>query len=268
MISIFMYHQIAEIPGEADPRGQAIPPAQFERQMRHLASNGYSCLSLEQAVNHFRSGEQVPARSFVLTFDDGYQDFRTNACPILEKYGFTATVFLVAGRMGARSDWWGQDGARSGLLLTWDEARDLAQRGYSLGSHSLSHPFLNRIDERAAFEDIRQSRALLEDRLGRQIDFFSYPFSETNPRVAELVEAAGFSAACAGYLGAWSIFNMWRVPCLRSDSALVFALKAGGWYNRRTALRESRPGIFAELRLRPPAPAAYSPPRPPGCRQP
>ncbi len=245
MITIFMYHQVAELPREADPRRQAVPPAQFERQMRYLASHGYSCLGLPEVVERLRSGRPVPARSFVLTFDDGYQNFSTSACPILEQYGFTATVFLVAGRMGAKSDWWGQDGASSGLLLTWDEARDLARRGYTLGSHSFSHRFLNRMDERSAFDEIERSRALLKDRLDVQVDFFSYPFSQTNSRVAELVAAAGYKAACAGEMGPWGLFNLWRVECLGSDSNLAFALKAGGWYNKKTALRESAPGRFS-----------------------
>ena len=242
MIPILMYHQVAEIPRKLDPLGLAVPPAQFEQQMSYLARNGYQCLTLPEAVRHLRKGRRAPAKSFVLTFDDGYQDVHSKACPILEKFGFTATVFLVAGRMGSPSNWWGQEGARSGLLLSWAEARDLVRRGFILGSHTLSHPWLNSLDDQSAFEEIRNSRVLLQDQLDMQVDFFSYPYSDSDARIEGLVESAGYTAACAGDSGPWSVFHLWRVPCVRDDTTLSFALKASGWYNKRTALRESAPG--------------------------
>jgi peptidoglycan/xylan/chitin deacetylase (PgdA/CDA1 family) len=242
MIPILMYHQVAEIPKKLDPLGLAVPPSQFEQQMSYLARNGYRCLTLPEAVRYFRRGGHAPARSFVLTFDDGYQDVLSRACPILEIFGFTATVFLVAGCMGYASNWWGQEGACSGLLLSWAEARDLARRGYILGSHTLSHPFLNLLDDQSAFEEIRNSRVLLQDQLDTQVDFFSYPFSETDTRIEGLVESAGYTAACAGDSGPCSVFHLWRVPCLRDDTTLSFALKVSGWYDKRTALRESTSG--------------------------
>jgi peptidoglycan/xylan/chitin deacetylase (PgdA/CDA1 family) len=242
MIPILMYHQVADISRKLDPLGLAVSPAQFERQMSYLARNGYSCLTMPEAVRHFRKDGRAPARSFVLTFDDGYQDVHSKACPILEKFGFTATVFLVAGCMGSPSNWWGQEGARSGQLLSWAEARDLVQRGYILGSHTLSHPFLNLLDDQSAFEEIRNSRVLLQEQLELQVDFFSYPYSQSDARIERLVESAGYTAACAGDSDPWSVFHLWRVPCLGDDMLLSFALKVGGWYDKRTALRESAPG--------------------------
>jgi len=210
--------------------------------MSYLARNAYRCLTLPEAVQYFRKDGRGPARSFVLTFDDGYQDVHSRACPILEKFGFAATIFLVAGRMGFPSNWWGQEGARSGLLLSQAEARDLARRGYILGSHTISHPWLSLLDDQSALEEIRYSRILLQDRLDMQVDLFSYPYSDTDVRIEGLVESAGYTAACAGDLGPCSVFHLWRVPCLRDDTTLSFALKASGWYNRRIALRESAPG--------------------------
>jgi peptidoglycan/xylan/chitin deacetylase (PgdA/CDA1 family) len=237
-----MYHQVTEIPRDLDPLGLAIPPDQFEEQMSYLARNDYQCLSLPEAVRRLRREAHAPAKSFVLTFDDGYQDFHSEACPILEEFGFNATVFLVAGRMGNLSNWAGQEGARSGLLLSWAEARDLARRGFVLGSHTLSHPRLSLLDDRSAEKEIQDSKALLQDRLDMQIDFFSYPYSVSDARIERLVESAGYTAACAGNSGPWSLFHLRRVPCLRDDTPLSFAVKASGWYDRRTALRESAPG--------------------------
>jgi peptidoglycan/xylan/chitin deacetylase (PgdA/CDA1 family) len=250
MIPILMYHQVAEIPRKVDPLGMAVPPGQFEQQMSYLERNGYRCLTLAEAVQYYRKGERAPAKSFVLTFDDGYQNVLSRACPILEKFGFSAIVFLVAGRMGSPSNWWGQNGERSGLLLSPAEARDLARRGFILGSHTLSHPFLTQLDEQSTFKEIRNSRELLQDQLNIQVDFFSYPYSDSAPRIERLVESAGYTAACAADSGPWNFFNLWRVPCLRDDTPLSFALKVSGWYYKRTALRESASGRLLRQTVR------------------
>lgn len=250
MIAILMYHQVAEIPGPLDPLGLAIPPGQFEQQMSYLAAKGYRCLSLAEAVRALRSGRRVPARSFVLTFDDGYADLPSVACPILERFGFTATVFLVVGRLGEATNWAGQDGARAGRLLSWDQARDLARRGHLLGSHTLSHPRLAALGDGPAAEEIRRSRVWLQDRLDVRVDFFSYPYSSADSRIERLVESAGYTAACGGNSRPWSLYNLWRAPCLRDDTAVGFALKASGQYQRVIALRESAAGRLLRRSVR------------------
>ena len=250
MIPILMYHQVAEIPSKQDPFGLAVPPDQFEQQMSYLARNAYRCLTLTEAVQHLRKGRRELDRAFVLTFDDGYQDIHSKASPIMERFGFTATVFLVAGCMCSLSNWSGQEGACSGLLLSWAEARDLARRGFTLGSHTLSHPRLSLQDDQSAFEEIWNSRVLLQDQLDMQVDLFSYPYSNSDARIERLVESAGYTAACAGDSGPWSVFHLWRVPCLRYDTTLSFSLKASGLYNKRTALRESAPGLLLRRSVR------------------
>ncbi len=241
MTTLLMYHQIAELPQTADPLTLAVPPDQFERQMNYLAQNEYICLTLAEAVQYFLRDEQAPAKSFVLTFDDGYQDVLLNALPILEKFGFTATVFMVAGRMGMQSDWRGQDRERAGRLLSHDEARELIQHGFTFGSHTLSHPFLTLLEEQSVLKELRKSKALLQEFLNIQVDFFSYPYSRTNDHIEDLVRATGYHAACAGDTGSWNMYHIWRVPCLGSDSLKTFAMKVSGWYDRRTALREFAP---------------------------
>jgi peptidoglycan/xylan/chitin deacetylase (PgdA/CDA1 family) len=250
MISILMYHRVAVIPSALDPLGLAVSPDQFDKQMGYLARNGYQCLTMAQAVRYYQEGMPAQPKSFVLTFDDGYQDLYSRVCPILEKYGFTATVFLVVGYMGSTSNWAGQKGVCSSAMLSWAEARELAFRGFTLGSHTISHPLLYNLDEQSAFEEIRNSRVLLQNRLDMQIDFFSYPYSYADTRTEMLVETVGYQAACAGDSGSWGIFHLWRVPCLRDDTPFSFTLKANGTYARWTALRESLPGSFLRHSIR------------------
>ncbi len=250
MIPILMYHQVAEIPEKLDPLGLAMPIQQFDTQMGYLARKGYNCLTLHEAVQIIREYRKIPKRSFVLTFDDGYQNVLTNASPILEKYGFTATVFLVANQMGSQSNWWGQDGDYSGVLMTRDEALELVGKGFILGSHSLTHLFLNRLDSESAFNEIQKSKIQLENTLDMKVDYFSYPFSETDFRIEKMVELAGYKAACAGDSGPWDLYHLWRIPCMRGDSMLLFSIKANGIYNYRTKLRESVLGLLLRRSVR------------------
>ncbi len=250
MITILMYHQIADIPKILDPLGLAISPFQFEQQMNFLARNGYTCLTLADAVQSLQEGKQMSGKFFVLTFDDGYHDVYSTACPIIEKFGFTATIFLVANCMGSLGNWWVEGDTSASLLLSQDEARKLSQRGFIFGSHTLSHPFLNKLDEDSAFNEIFKSKIILQSELDTSIDYFSYPYSVTNPHIEQLVKLAGYKAACAGDRGPWSLFHMWRVPCLRTDSLLTFSMKASGLYGWQSALRESASGRILHSGIR------------------
>lgn len=237
MTTIFMYHQIAEIPPDRDPLGLSVSPRDFRRQMDYLARNGYRCLSLGEAVENLLR-DHSPRKTFVLTFDDGFEDFYTTGWPILEEHGFTATVFQVVGRVGQDTNWEGQSGVRAGRLMTWAQIRKIADHGVTIGSHTISHPRLATMTPDAAREELARSKQELEDRLGRAVDYFSYPYSNRNSAIQQLVADLGYRAACANDRGAWDRFNVWRMQCWRDNSHLSFMLKAQGWYDRVTWLRE------------------------------
>jgi peptidoglycan/xylan/chitin deacetylase (PgdA/CDA1 family) len=235
---ILLYHQVAAVPTQHDPHGLAVSPGQFEQQMGYLHRAGYRCVSLAGAVRCVRAGRGLPRKSFVLTFDDGYRDLYFTVWPILRRFGFTATIFLVAGRAGGWSDWKGQTGPAAAPLLSWSEARELIGFGAAFGSHTVTHPRLGQLDETQALAEIQRSKAILEERLGVPIDLFSYPYANYNARIQRIVAETGYMAACGGDRGAWGFFNLWRAQCKRKDSMRLLALKAGGWYHRFIWLRE------------------------------
>ena len=146
MVPILLYHQIAQLVERQDPHRLAVPPRLFEGQMTYLHLHRYRCLDLQEVVRCLHEGVRLPKKCFVLTFDDGYRDFLTAASPILSRFGFTATVFIVAGRMGEVSDWMGQVGSGAAPLLSWQEARELAGQGFTFGSHTVSHASLTAVD--------------------------------------------------------------------------------------------------------------------------
>ena len=115
--SILTYHQITEEDPPKDPYRMAISVSQFERQMRYLNDHGYYCLSLKDHLEPPGDNPFQRKKTFVLTFDDGYADFYKNAYPILRRYGFTATVFIITDFVGRESAWEGEEGSP---MLTWE----------------------------------------------------------------------------------------------------------------------------------------------------
>lgn len=237
MTTIFMFHQIADRSPAEDPAGLAISPQRFRQQMAYLARAGYRCVSLREAIDGLLQ-RRNPRKTFALTFDDGFQDTYSTAWPILDQYGFTATVFVVVGCVGQRSDWPGQSGAQSAALMTWEQIRELAGHGFSIGSHTLTHPRLSTLPPDRITEELTRSKHALEAQLGAAVELFSYPYSDRTPEVRQQVAAAGYWAACASDRGPWDRFNVWRMQCWRTTSQARFILKAQGWDDRVTWLRE------------------------------
>ena len=100
-----------------------------------------------------------------LTFDDGYQDFVTHAMPVLKRYGFTATAFVLAGRLGGHNVWSGPGPDKP--LLTADQVREVAQAGIEIGSHGLEHVSLPEFDDTRLRAETVRSRAILQELVGQ-----------------------------------------------------------------------------------------------------
>ncbi|MFQ5342508.1 MAG: polysaccharide deacetylase family protein, partial [Anaerolineae bacterium] len=133
-VPILMYHYISVPPLGADKIrvGLSVPPANFEAHLQYLKDNGYHSISLHQLLLNLTRGEPLPERPIILTFDDGYRDNYENAFPLLQKYGFTATFFLITNFI---------DEGRP-AYVTWEQVKQLAQAGNEIGAHTRDHPDL------------------------------------------------------------------------------------------------------------------------------
>ena len=158
-------------------------------------------MSLGEVVEVVGGIRAVPERAVALTFDDGYRDFLEDVAPVLEEYGFSATIFLVADRVGETNAWDARHGDPPRRLLSWKEAGDLALRGIELGSHSRTHRPLPDLPDEALHEEIAGSKAILEDQLGLEVKHFSYPHGLFDGRCLDLLKAAGYQSACADIRG-------------------------------------------------------------------
>jgi peptidoglycan/xylan/chitin deacetylase (PgdA/CDA1 family) len=195
MLSILTYHSL-------DTSGSvvSVAPEDFARQMACIAESGYRGIALREAVAHREAMGDWPDQSVVLTFDDGFRNFYDEGMPVLERHGFTATVFIVSDYMGRRNDWEiPPAGLGSRAILKWSEAVELSANGIEIGSHTKTHPDLRRLSEAEAQQEIVGSRIEIEQRLGQRVESFAYPFGEANPFAREYVEKE-FQAACTTVL--------------------------------------------------------------------
>lgn len=201
---VLMYHSVS--PYDEDPFEVTMTPQRFEQQMRWLRSRGLRGVSMGELLSAAANGR---ARRMVgLTFDDGYQDFVTNALPILQRFGFSATMFVLAGRLGGENAW-----SRPGPckpLLTAHQVREIASDGIEIGSHGLVHVSLLRADDGQLQEETVRSRAVLEELLGQPVRGFAYPYGHSDARVVAATRNAGYDYACA--VEPWSGIGRYAIP--------------------------------------------------------
>jgi peptidoglycan/xylan/chitin deacetylase (PgdA/CDA1 family) len=190
-LPILMFHRVTDSPVDAMHRF-AVTPEAFERHLRYLRDAGYYSVSLETWREAASAKRPLPGRAVVLTFDDGYQDFLTHAWPLLQRYGFSATVFLVADAIG-RTNAWDDDYGPPVPLLDWDEIGHLRNEGVEFGSHSATHRRLTLLKNAEVVEEAARSRAILQDRLREPVSAFAYPYGATDRAVQHLVGACGYT---------------------------------------------------------------------------
>jgi peptidoglycan/xylan/chitin deacetylase (PgdA/CDA1 family) len=147
------------------------------------------------------TGQGLPERSVVLTFDDGYQSLYTEVFPVLQQYGFSATVFLIAGFCGKDNQWHGQPSFIPNLkLLTWEQVDEMARFGIEFGSHTFNHPRLDQLPDSALYDEIVLPKLVLENRLSRPVTVFAYPYGRYTDPVKDMV-CSNYEAACSTRIG-------------------------------------------------------------------
>lgn len=190
-LPVLTYHAIDQRPAVI-----STPPALFRRQIEELAGRGLAGISLAQAFAQRERTGGFPPHSVALTFDDGYLSVFTEALPVLADHGFTATVFLASGLVGLAAD-----AARARNpdinrdLLDWRQAEELLRAGFEIGSHSVGHPDLTRLEPAARESELADAKSQLQQRLQVPVESFAYPYGRLN---AAIRSAAGrhYRRAC------------------------------------------------------------------------
>jgi peptidoglycan/xylan/chitin deacetylase (PgdA/CDA1 family) len=242
-IPILTYHSL-------DDSGSVIStsPRTFARQMETLSQMGYTTLALSEAAEIIRLNRPFPAKTFVVTFDDGYENVYYEALPVLQRFGFKATVFLITDYCGKLNDWpTHSPSIERRPLISWSQMRELIHSQCEAGVHTATHPDLTRITIEQAEVEMIRSKQTIQDKLGVSADLFAYPYGKFNRRLLDLVRDQ-FTAACSTRLGkarpGCDPHLLWRVDMYYVSSMRLFETIATSGFNRYLSLRH----VFRRLR--------------------
>lgn len=232
--AILMYHSVGE-PGVAGQGSLDIPEKAFARQMAFLSRYRYHVIPLSELEQMLREKKKIPAKTVVLTFDDGYENNYTKAFPILKKYHFPATFFIITNFIGKEEHFYDH----YFKFMTPAMIVEMANSGLiTIGSHSMNHPFLPMIkDETVLNEEIAGSKKVLERLLHRPVKAFCYPVGGFTPHIEELVRKAGYSIGVTTYprrgFACDDIYALKRIKVTdNSTNPFVFFVETSGYFLR------------------------------------
>ncbi|UTW10587.1 polysaccharide deacetylase family protein [Marinobacterium rhizophilum] len=238
---ILMYHMVSEHRPGARFNKLRVKPDRFEAQIRWLKENGWHFALMSELTDP----ALLPAKTVLLTFDDGFEDNYRNAHPILQKYGARATLYLVVDRF--ERDWSTAKKAHhdSGELMHEPKLSDaqvremLASGCWELGGHTRTHANLARLDTPGKRDEITAGRELLQAQFGTAPSSFAYPFGIFDATDVRLAEQAGFATAVTTVEGIDTDilnrrFELKRVKISGKDNGLAFRLRL------RTGVRGGR----------------------------
>lgn len=202
-----MYHEL-ELPArplcDSEPgyARYAVSLESFREQMSFLKSSGTAGINISQMLS------AVPG--VALTFDDGCETDWISAAPLLKDFGFQATFYITLGFIGQRG------------FLSRQQARQLADAGFEIGCHSVTHPYLTDLDDAGLQREIVEARKQLQDMTGAAVDHFSCPGGRWNQRVVEVARQAGYRSMATSRIGlnrsGDNLFTLHRVAVTRSIS--------------------------------------------------
>jgi peptidoglycan/xylan/chitin deacetylase (PgdA/CDA1 family) len=258
MVGILLYHRITERRrGMPEPTWN-VTPDRFRCQLEGLLARGFVAWPLRRVLDHGARGLPVPPRTFVLTFDDGYENVYRHAWPVLCRLGVPATVFLATAFLdrgvpfpfddwsAAGSDQVPPDAWRP---LTTDQCREMAAGGLvELGAHTHTH-----VDFRgrpaALAQDLSRCVGIIRERFGLSDVTFAYPFGSSDPGLAAVARQAGLRCGLTvepelvdprSDPFAWGRFGV-----NQADTAATVAVRLDGWYGvARRLWRRLRPSTL------------------------
>ena len=178
-VMVLNYHKVVD-----EHMSLSVPLADFEQHMKWLKEYGYTSITPEELYEFIVNGSELPEKPVLITFDDGYKDNYTNAYPIMKKYGFKGTIFVVTGFLGVYDNY-----------MTWEQAKELADNGFSIESHTYSHKSMTEASDEEISKELTKSRDTIKNKLGIDADFMAYPTGTYNLHIAELVQKAGYKGA-------------------------------------------------------------------------
>ena len=226
-VPILVYHNIGNGNGSF-----YVSPENFARQMEYIKKHGYEVIALGELIRQINSKNSIKKNKVVITFDDGYRDNFKYAYPVLERYGFPATIFLITDFMEKYFPDSGKE------FLNWDEVVIMSRNRISFGAHTKTHLNLGEpLDEKAALEEIMDSKKIIQQKTGISVDYFCYPSGAFCERAKKMIIDAGYKGALTTNRGGVpfnrDIYELKRIKVTNADATKPFSFwaKLSGYYN-------------------------------------
>ena len=206
-ILVLNYHKV-----DNENISLSVLPKDFDRQMKYLKDNNFHTITMDEMYAALTEGAELPENPVVITFDDGYDDNYKYAYPILKKYGFKGTIFVITSFLDR-----GQPG-----YITWGQAQEMESSGViNIESHTVTHSSMTeQTDEQLRFE-MAESKRDIEQRLGKTVGFIAYQTGTFNLHIASLVKEAVYKGAFTIKYGnvdrASNLYALERVPIFHTE---------------------------------------------------
>jgi peptidoglycan/xylan/chitin deacetylase (PgdA/CDA1 family) len=195
-VPVLMYHSISD---RAAPsfRRWTVTPGRFAEHMAYLAAEGYTSLTASEYATCLAGDAALPSKPVLITFDDGYADFSSDALPVMRSHGLSSTLFVTSGYIGGSSEWLIREAETDRPMLTWDQLAGISGDDVEYGGHGYSHRQLDTLPLAEALDDVAAGKAMLENRTGRPVRAFAYPHGYSTVGIRRGLASLGFESAHA-----------------------------------------------------------------------
>ena len=191
-VPILAYHKVSN---QFEWGINSVSIRSFENQMKYLSENNYKTISLAQYCNHnFKFKSKY--HPVIITFDDADETVYKQAFPIMRNFGFTAIVFVISGYVGKMNSWDANLGGIASKHLSWKQIKQLANAGWEIGSHTVTHRDLSGLSLEEVQRELQLSKQVIEQNVERPVRFISYPFNRFDRRTILEAQRVGYQGGC------------------------------------------------------------------------
>lgn len=184
-VPVMMYHDILP----AKKVAYDLTPQELRQHFERIKSSQLTPISIDRLIAHLRTGSRLPKKPILLTFDDGYGGHYQYAYPLLKEYGYPAVFSIHTSSVGVNV---------GRTHVSWQDLKTMAKDPLvTIASHSKTHPALTRLSDQKLAQEVVDSKKILESKLDRPVQYFTYPYGNFDARVKRVVANAHYLAAIA-----------------------------------------------------------------------
>ena len=243
-IPVIMYHRVINNPENEGVHGTYIYEHIFREHMQYLKDKNYNVITFKDLDKiGWRNRFEKDKKYIFITFDDGYKDNYDLAFPILKEFGFKATIFLMGS--STYNEWdVNASGEKEFPLMSVEMIKEMQDYGIEFGAHTFNHPKLNTLSNEEIEHQIVDVKKPLEEKIGKEIITFAYPYGILNDYAKEMAKKAGYTFALATDSGSVclsdDLYQIRRIAIFPNTNLFSFKRKVAGNYNFIKIKREER----------------------------